>query len=230
MAPKTKADVISELRLLGEEPPAQWTMVELRTRLAELMPKKQSTELQLWVKALNRASKKKSELIAWMSSELGVTNMENSTMVQLQKAAMERIYQKAAAHETDPVGFGTHCQLSYIEVKVQEPEYCQWVMKTQKEGQCSYRLQRLALWLEETKDVVMRPEQPKSKKPMAAEAARSSAENQELMAVMQQMMHKMENMQDELEEVRGRHHKKSKDDEILSSPSWDVMSTNPANQ
>ena len=36
---------------------------------------------------------------------------KNSNMVQLQKAAMERIYQKAAAHESDPVGFGLPAEL-----------------------------------------------------------------------------------------------------------------------
>ena len=116
MVLKNKADVINELRQLGEEPPAKWTMVELRTRLAELMPRRQETELQHWVKALNRVSKKKADLINWIDAELGLVNMNNSTMAQLQKAAMEKIYEKSAAHETDPVGFGTHCQMSYIDV------------------------------------------------------------------------------------------------------------------
>lgn len=172
-----KPELIQALRDLGEEPPASWKVTGLRVRLMELEEEqgitrhsgKVKTDLQGWVLKLNAAAKKKSNLQGFCQTELGLTVSMNETIVQLQKAAMERIYLVSKIDSTDPVGFGTHASLSYQEVQQQYPEYCQWVMKTAAEGQHNPRLGRLARWIqqnpynpEETKNMV-KEITPKSK-------------------------------------------------------------------
>eukprot|EP00435_Cladocopium_sp_Y103_P069276 s590_g33.t1 len=156
MAPKnkTKEDYVNILLELGESAPNQWTIAEIKARIQELQTEKginptkcHKTELQLWVIQLNKVSKKKADLQAWCQNELGMSLTMSETIPQLQKKAMEQIYMRAAAHPTDPVGFGEHCSLSYEELRSSQEQYAQWVQKTAQEGQSCYRLQRLAAWL-----------------------------------------------------------------------------------
>ena len=238
MAPKnkTKEDYVNELMELGENAPQQWTVTEIKARIREIkkernMPltKGSKTELQLWVIQMNRASKKKSDLQLWCQAELGLSMTHNETINQLQKKAMEKIYQKAAPHPTDPVGFGEHCSLSYEELRVSEAAYAQWVLKTAQEGQCCYRMQRLAVWLANTNQRLSTPPEvmvkPKQKTP--SEASGSTA-NTEVMEAMKFMMNQMKEMKDELDVLRGRPHKKpAKDEDMESSQSWSAVSQTP---
>ena len=58
--------------------------------------------------------------------------------------------------QEDPVAFGAHSSLNYGQLLQQEPQYCN--RTTAQEGQCDYRLARLARWLEMEK-------QPETSKP-----------------------------------------------------------------
>ena len=119
MAPKTKKDFVAEMMQLGEVPPEKWGITELKVRLAELREERglnqkdpQQTDLQQWVLLLNRASRKKADLQKFNHDQLQLAVAENATIAQLQKQAMERIYQMSKADPTDPVGFGEHSALS----------------------------------------------------------------------------------------------------------------------
>ena len=137
-----------------------------------------------------------------MDAELGVTNVEKTpTWFSCRRQPWSASTRRQ--RPTNQIQWDLDCQLSYLEVKVQQPEYCQWVVKTHREGPTCYRLQRLALWLEETKDVTMKPMPVLNTKGYKKPAASSSSDSQAMMHVMQQLMHKMENMEEELEEVRG---------------------------
>lgn len=247
MAPKTRQEVIQELEKLGETPPEKWTVTELKSRLMELQEelgikperKNNKTELQQWVVALNKASKKKAELHRWTEDVLGMPHAENDTIAQIQKKAMERIYQRAAAHGTDPVGFGEHSSLSYEELRNRHPDYAAWAIKTAQEGSCCYRMTRLTNWLlQNPKDQEMPQRQPQksgyTKKIENPEKAASSSQetpsNQEMVAAMQMMMAHMESMKEEIEELRGRHHKKTKEDESDTNSSWGMLPQKPAEQ
>jgi len=131
---------------LGEVAPEKRTVTEPRIRLAELKEEKgltgkrsKRTILQEWVVKLNAASKKKMELQKFNHEQLNLSVAGNATILDLQKQAMEKIYQISPAHGTDPVGFGQHGALSYEEVMQQGKNYCKWVITTAKEGQCSSR-------------------------------------------------------------------------------------------
>ena len=111
--------------------PEKQTVTELRIRLAELKEEKgltgkrsKRTILQEWVVKLNAASKKKMELQKFNHEQLNLSVAGNATTLDLQKQAMEKIYQISPAHGTDPVGFGQHGALSYEEVMQQGKNYC----------------------------------------------------------------------------------------------------------
>lgn len=241
-----KKDYIARLKELGEEAPEKWTVMELKIRISEIEEEKgiskqdrNKTELQIWTRKLSMASRKKADLQAFCKTELGMSLTFNETIPQLQKAAMERIYQKSEAHETDPVGFGNYSSLSYQEIAEMQGEYAQWVVATAREGQCCNRLMRLANWLEKNTEIKKKDgmnknppyskANPKTVIPVAkapSEAASCTGSTAALMGAMGQIMEQMKSMQSEMEELRGRHRKKPKE-ENSEMESWDAVSTPP---
>lgn len=156
MPKPSKSQLVAELTRLGESPPGSWTVLELSTRLDELkeekgVPKtvrgKVATPLRVWMIRLNEASKKKATLQSFVRDSLQLNLTMNETMATLQRMAVQKIYMETDPREEDPVGFGQHSSLSYREV-LQHSEYITWVLKTWKEGECDYRLARLAMWAE----------------------------------------------------------------------------------
>lgn len=150
---------------LGEEAPKEWTIPELTVRIQELkeakgIPTNQrgKTPLRAMIIKMNQASRRKGDLQAFAQTELGLTINHNETIIQLQKACLTKIYLITEPSSEDPVAFGAHSNLNYGQVLQQEPQYCSWVTTTAQEGQCDYRLARLAPWLEMEK-------QPETNKP-----------------------------------------------------------------
>ena len=151
----TKEDLVKRLHELGETPPRSWTKVELKCRVMEMEGekgikkegKKEMTPLQQYVVRLNKANEKKSTLRTFLIEELGGQAPETSTKDQLNKIALDYIYDHVEPSETDPVGFGAHAAKSYAEVKTMEGDYCRWVLATAPDAN-SVRLTRLARWLQ----------------------------------------------------------------------------------
>lgn len=237
MAPKTKKDYVAELEALGETAPDKWTVTELRVRISELKEelgipetKGNKTDLQVWVLKLNKASRRKAELQAFNREDLQLPQDLNLTIPQLQKQAMEKIYQISRAEATDPVGFGQHSALTYGEILNHQEKYAEWVMATAQEGQCSSRLRRLATWLEKNKPtekkITATPKKGYSKgKPKVEEKSApseaNSADTTAMLGMMQQVMNQMAEMKEEMDSLRGRPHKKSaKDEDMESNGTW----------
>ena len=105
------------------------------------------TPFKMAMVELNKNSKKKSDLQTYLQTSLQMHITGHETIAQLQKMAIKKIYQCTSPEHADPVGFGEHCSLSYQEVLATQPRYCEWVLKTASEGQCDYRLDRLAQWV-----------------------------------------------------------------------------------
>lgn len=252
MAPKTKKDYVAELEALGETAPEKWTVTELRVRISELKEemgipenKGRKTDLQMWVLRLNKASRKKAELQAFNREELQIPQDLNLTIPQLQKQAMEKIYLISRAEASDPVGFGQHSALTYGEIQNHQEKYAEWVIATAQEGQCSNRLRRLATWLEQQKSA---PTEKKTMTPVAgkgyakgktkgkkteeksAPSVASSSDTATMLGVMQQMMNQMAEMKEDIDNIRGRPHKKAaKDEDMESNETWSqVTPPNPA--
>ena len=157
MPRRVKADYIKAIQELGEEPPSAWTMAELQHRLHELqeehglLPKQNqgTTPFKSMALKLNKASKTKSDLQQFAEEELGITNVRNETIPSLQRECLKKIYMVTTPSPMDPVGFGMHSSLTYEELFESQKEYVQWVKMTAAEGQCDYRLGRLAAWIQQ---------------------------------------------------------------------------------
>ena len=141
---------------LGEQPPQKWTCAELKVRLMELEEEKgiqrnrgrAYTNLQMWTIRLNEAAKRKEDLKIFLREELSVAVNNNSTIAQLTKQGMEKIYVITTPSGSDPMGFGENSNMTYEEVKTQRADYCRWAIKTAKEGATGVRLGRFVRRLE----------------------------------------------------------------------------------
>ena len=246
-----KHELIEAIRSHGEEPPSQWRVLELKSRLRELEAENGSlrsrgkSDLEQWVVKIN-AVKKKSELQAFIQEELKGKITGNETKDQLMKMGMDLIYQISVPEARDPVGFGEHAPLSYLELWQTQLSYCDWVKKTDAEGTSSIRLRRLARWLRQDKSKESKMEktsprpQPTTKSRPApkttrgyqpqpsgssdghSEVLKSLEQNQKM---MESMLIQMENLKHEVEDLKeGRPHKKTSE----GVSSFSVMSDSPS--
>ena len=156
----TKEQMRAELLDLGETAPSSWNKTELKCRLMELKEANgnsvgkgkhlDKTPLQQAITKLNRVSKVKANLVKYAQEELMMEVTPNMTVSQIQRAAMNHMYEHVAVNEKDQVGFGRHSELTYQMLYHEYPQYCSWVRTTaREEKECSPQLKRLAMWLEQ---------------------------------------------------------------------------------
>ena len=218
-----KSELIHALKSLGETPPEQWTVPELRTRLMEAEEEKgiirtkgrKMTDLQHWVCRLNKCQKKP-QLIAFCGETLRIHLSGNETVETLHKKGMEKILEISIADKTDPLGFGIHSALTYQEVAIHYESYAMWTVATMKEGQCSVRLARFAQWYEEKgkslateyheaiskgKDVVEVP-LPKTSEDKTKEASSASSGSTAPRQMMKEMMEMLGALKEEMADLR----------------------------
>ncbi|CAE6915033.1 unnamed protein product [Symbiodinium sp. CCMP2592] len=150
----------------GESPPQNWGKIELRDRLTELMNEAgesttTKTNLREWVSQLNRASRKKQELITFCTDRLKIALTGHETIPVLQQKAMKVIYSVSIPSALDTVGFGKFASKTYGQILREETKYSQWVQETYLEGgqSCEIHLQRLATWLIEQTDRISETEE-----------------------------------------------------------------------
>ena len=152
----SKSELVLALRGYGEEPPSAWNKIDLRARLEELAEageievktsKTSKTPLQAAVSQLNRASRKKADLINHVEKELGMTVAPNATIADIQKLAMKVLMNQILGADQDVMGFGKHSEMTYIEVMNREPSYCRWAKDTYQEESTSIYLKRFVEWL-----------------------------------------------------------------------------------
>ena len=166
-----KKELAQEIEELGGTANLDRRRLELQVQLISLREEQgipnhsraAQTDYQKWTVAMNKAGPKKADLVRFMEQELQMTPRSNDTIVQLQKAALLKIYDLAAPHETDPVGFGQHSSLSYAETVAAHPEYVRWVRTTAAEGQCNPLMTRFYNWLEGQTSVGSNLEKTKAK-------------------------------------------------------------------
>ena len=148
--------MVLALRSFGEEPPTGWTKVDLMRRLGELSDageievragKAAKTPLQQAVSELNKASRKKSELVHHVEKNLGMLVSPNATMATIQKAAMQQLLTDIPGADGDVMGFGKFSERTYLEVWSVETSYCSWAKDTYKEESTSIYLKRFVEWM-----------------------------------------------------------------------------------
>lgn len=116
-----KADYVQQLQQLGENPPRSGTIAELRSRITELreerglgpVSSRNHTPLRTMMIEMNKASKKKGDLINYVEQSLGGHVTNNMTISQIQRVAVKKIYMSTSPSSSDPVGFGEHCAMTY---------------------------------------------------------------------------------------------------------------------
>ena len=234
MSSMTKAELVAALKELGEVPPQKWSKVELKSRLLELeeemgikrapvSPK--ATSLQKWVTKLNMANKRRSTLREFITEDLGGNAPDSCTKEQLNKIALDYIYDKAEACGSDPVGFGAHAAKSYQEVMESEDSYCQWVKATAAESN-SIRLMRLARWLESPEvthtETMSSRGYPKAKAPPPSLQSKKedSASSQETHAMMRELAAAVQSLRSDLDSIKEERPRKKVTDGGDSSGSY----------
>ena len=127
----TKADLVLKLRSHGEEPPEKWTKLELRQRLqdliqsgevAEIQNVKEKTPLQTATTELNKHSRRKAELIQYVTDEYNIVPTSNDTIGTIQRKAMTAILANTTPTGADLMGFGKFSGRTYQSVMDEEPK------------------------------------------------------------------------------------------------------------
>ena len=133
-----KEEAIAYLLSLGEEANTAWTVIEIRSRIRELMVRDQKKGL-----GVNSGSTKAQLEQACRLKGLSFTsNHTKGDLLRKLRTAQE--YEVEGSEET-LVGFGKWASLRYKEVP---HSYLAWVIKTYQEGgtECGSGLCRLAKW------------------------------------------------------------------------------------
>ena len=136
-----------------------WARVDLRHRVEELVEakeiviqggKKSGTPLQKAITELNKASRKKADLVHHAQTNLLITVGPNATIPVIQKAAMEKLLNEIAGEDGDLMGFGKFSNRTYLDVKLNEPKYCEWAKTVYQEESTSVYLKRFVQYLLQT--------------------------------------------------------------------------------
>ena len=164
----TQAQMVLSLRSYGEEPPKDWSKVQLLSRLKELEEAgeviaphggtKKHTPLELAIKDLNKAGARKATLQKYVTDTCQIAITGNETMTILQQKAMGHLLQVTTPVGEDKMGFGKYAAQTYATVRQNDPQYCSWATETAREGECSQYLKRFVKWLQ------MGPEETKHNK------------------------------------------------------------------
>ncbi|CAE7864870.1 RE1 [Symbiodinium sp. KB8] len=247
MAPKTAGQLREMLSEHGETAPKRWSKVELLQRVEEVTgvdytkpQKKEKSEYQMYVTALNQAATRKATLQTFCRKTLDMEVNYNLTIAQLQKEALSVIYGKACPDPSDLVGFGRHSQLTYATVKAEHPQYSAWVIQTATEGQCNPRLRRLAGWLANV-EVAGYPNEPTTPRKMtdntttpkvaasskAASSSSAAVEDPNTVTVgtevLTNLVQTIENLKEEMATLKGeRPRKKASGEDAESTTSFSL--------
>ena len=150
MPSETRADLMAKLLEMGEVPPAHWTVMQIKARLAELrasMAEDKNITLKQRLTELNKAAKKKkANLVKWAEAHhIPITG--NMTIAQIYAMAEQHITQEMPANPMEKMSFGTHRDKTYVEVWSHHKSYVQWAIQTMQESEdVNWRLRRFATW------------------------------------------------------------------------------------
>ena len=145
--PTTRAGWVELLQQKGVEVPRNWTVLEIKARLAEISQEgATSGELDKKLKMLKKATKKKSELVEFLKREEIETN-SNQTMAQMYARGLQAITEKFEPSGIEKVGFGKNAELTFLELKAEQPSYLDWCRTTVMESDgVDWRMKRLVEW------------------------------------------------------------------------------------
>ena len=147
MPTTTRAELIHKLEMLGESPPSQWTVMQMKARLAEIKAGQETgTTLKDKMVVLNRMAKKKANIYQY-ALEKGVSVTESMTIAQIYAVLEAHLTLETPALGSDVMNFGKHQESTYMEVLVEHPSYVKWAKTTVMESSDTcWRLRRFVEW------------------------------------------------------------------------------------
>lgn len=164
--PVTKADWVKKLSAEGINVPPSWTVMQIKAHWAEVKAMQSpvgTEELETKIKALKKASRKKSDLVEFLQKESIPVNI-SATIAQMFNAAEKTITEEYEPQGHELLGFGKFGDKTMQEVWEDHPSYIQWVLQTAQESDSSHwRLLRLAKWCSQKKQIKTVTEIPKKK-------------------------------------------------------------------
>lgn len=174
--PKTKPEWVEFLKSHGEHVPPTWTITQMKAHWSEICENAKETEadrMKQELTALNKAANKKGVLQLHLQN-MGLEVNPNKTIAQLVNQGTQKILSQYEPMGSEPVGFGTHGAKTFQELFDTNPQYIQWVLKTDQEDPEAggFRLKRLARWARQHMCKGHRMETPK--KPVTSPRSVSS--------------------------------------------------------
>ena len=174
----TKPELTLFLKSHGEEPPRNWTKVQLKQRIYDMIERgeaeaparmKSKTPLQMVTQEMNRMSQKKATLIKYAEEERNLKVTPNDTISSIQRRLMNHFMSTVTPVGEDMMGFGKFAAMTYRHVYENEVKYVEWAKMTSQEGDCSPYLRRFVRWVNEYADyedelVTHTPAKPESAK------------------------------------------------------------------
>jgi len=165
-APVTRADWVQKLSAEGINVPSSWTILQIKAHWAEVKAVQSpagSEELEMRIKALKKASRKKADLFEFLQKE-SIPISQNATIAQMFNAAEKTITEEYEPQGSELLGFGKFGNKTMQEVWEDHPSYIQWVLQTAEESDTSHwRLLRLAKWSSQKKHPKVVTATPKKK-------------------------------------------------------------------
>lgn len=146
---KTKEAVRAKLAEFNEVPPMSWDRTQLMARLMELQGQTMTDADQKkkeMIRGLNKASRKKADLQAFVKENLETKISGYETIPQLQAMGMKAILLSVPSQSSDEMGFGMHANKTYLQVATEFPQYLEWCQKTFEEEPVNWRMKRFILW------------------------------------------------------------------------------------
>ena len=143
---KTKEAVRAKLAEFNEVPPMSWDKTQLMARLMELQGQTMTDADQKkkeMIRGLNKASRKKADLQAFVRETLETKISGYETIPQL---GMKAILLSVPSQSSDEMGFGMHANKTYLQVATEFPQYLEWCQKTFEEEPVNWRMKRFILW------------------------------------------------------------------------------------
>ena len=141
----TKAKASEWLQLLGEEPRASWTSVEIKSRIKEILDLLDEEDSKL---PKNMTGMKRADLQR-ECTERDIHFTEHETRGSMMRKIREQVEAEKGGRSESIMGFGKFADLTYEEVAESHPAYVKWARETVKEEgfATSAKLRKFVTWV-----------------------------------------------------------------------------------
>ena len=141
----TKAKASDWLRAFGEEPRVEWTSVEIKSRIKEILDflEEEDNQLPKGLSGMKKADLQRE------CTERGAHFTEHETRGGMMRKIRAKVEAEKGGTSESLMGFGKHADLTYEEVAENHPAYVKWARETVKEEgfATSAKLRKFVTWV-----------------------------------------------------------------------------------